>query len=63
VEVRFIDNWIVNDPGADLVVFELSGPQSVGTADSRERFGVSIFDGSSFSAFTNFDPVATGFNR
>ena len=62
VEVLFTDNFIVNGPGTDLVIFELSGPQAPGTPDSRERFGLSIFDGAAFSPFTQFDPVATGFN-
>jgi len=60
-EVRFVDNAIVNGPGADLVIFELSGPLPTGTPDPRERFGVSIFDGSGFTAFSYVDPVATGF--
>jgi hypothetical protein len=62
VEVQFVDNAVVNDLGSDLVIFELSGPQSPGTPDSRERFGVSEFSGGSFSAFIDFDPVATGYN-
>ncbi len=62
VEVLFTDNRILNDAGPDLVIFELSGPLSPGTADPRERFGVSIFDGATFTPFTYFDPVATGVN-
>jgi hypothetical protein len=61
VEVLFTNNSILNGTGADLVVFELSGPQSPGTPDPRERFELSVFDGSLFSPFTAFDPIATGF--
>jgi hypothetical protein len=61
VEVLFTDNSISNGNGTDLVIFEVSGPQSPGTPDARERFEVSVFDGSTFSAFAAFDPVATGF--
>jgi hypothetical protein len=61
VEVQFTDNFIVNGAGVDLVIFEVSGPRSVGTPDPAERFEVSVFDGSSFSGFAAFDPVATGF--
>lgn len=61
VEVLFTDNSILNASGTDLVIFELSGEQPVGAADSKERFEVSVFDGSSFSPFFAFDPVATGF--
>ena len=61
VEVQFSNNSIVNDTGTDLVVFEVSGPQSPGTADPRERFELSVFDGSVFSPFTAFNPIATGF--
>lgn len=61
VEVRFTDNSIVNGAGTDLVIFEVSGPQSPGTPDPRERFEVSILDGSTYSPFVAFDPVATGF--
>ena len=55
VEILFTDNSIVNGAGTDLVIFEVSGPQSPGTPDPRERFEVSIFDGSSFSSFSAFD--------
>jgi hypothetical protein len=61
VEVLFADNSIANGAGIDLVIFEVSGPQTPGTPDARERFEVSVFDGSAFSPFTAFDPVATGF--
>jgi hypothetical protein len=61
VEVVFTDNSIQNEPGPDLVIFEVSGPQTTGTADPRERFEVSIFDGSGFSSFMAYDPIATGF--
>jgi hypothetical protein len=61
VEVVFTDNSIQNEPGTDLVIFEVSGPQTIGTADPRERFEVSIFDGSGFSSFMAYDPIATGF--
>jgi hypothetical protein len=60
VEVLFLDNAIVNDPGADLVIFELSGRLDPGAPDPRERFGVSVFDGTQFSSFVEFDPIATG---
>jgi hypothetical protein len=62
VEVRFTDNAILNGPGDDLVIFELSGPLPVGTLDPRERFGVSVFAASTFTPFLYFDPVATGVN-
>jgi hypothetical protein len=62
LEVSFVDNLIVNGPGPDLVVFELSGPLSAGTPDPRERFRISVFDGASFSAFADVVPVATGIN-
>lgn len=61
VEVLFTDNLIVNGPGADLVIFELSGDQPPGTPDPREVFGVSVFDGSSFPSFVTVTPIATGF--
>ena len=61
VEVLFTDNAIVNGIGSDLVIFELSGDQPTGTPDPREIFGVSIFDGVSFSSFVTVTPVATGF--
>ena len=61
VEVQFTDNSIVNYPGTDLVIFEVSGPKEPGTPDPTERFEVSVFDGASFSAFIAFDPVATCF--
>jgi len=62
VEVFFSNNSIRNDPGADLVIFELSGPQAPGTPDARERFGVSVAIGGVFIAFLQVDPIATGFN-
>lgn len=62
VEVVFIDNSILNIPGPDLVIFELSGPQAPGTPDPRESFGLSVFTGVSYSAFVDFDPIATGIN-
>ena len=62
VEILFTDNRIENGAGPDLVVFELSGSLPVGTADPRERFGVSVFDGSGFSSFAYYDPVSTGSN-
>lgn len=61
LEVVFTDNSILNGAGTDLVIFEVSGPQTAGTPDPRERFEVSVFDGSTFSLFAAFDPVATGF--
>jgi hypothetical protein len=61
LEVLFNDNSIINGVGTDLVIFEVSGPQAVGTPDPRERFEVSVFDGTAYSSFTAFDPVATGY--
>jgi len=60
VEVLFTDNTIVNGSGPDFVIFELSGPLGAGTPDPREIFGVSVFDGSSFSPFQTVTPVDTG---
>jgi hypothetical protein len=62
VEIRFTDNAIRNGVGPDLVIFELSGPLPAGTPDPRERFEVSLFDGTAFSPFLTVDPVATGVN-
>jgi hypothetical protein len=62
IEVLFTDNAIVNQSGTDLVIFERSGALGAGIPDPRERFGVSIFNGFSFSPFVNFDPVDTGFS-
>ena len=61
VEVQFTDNAVQNGAGVDLIIFEVSGPQSPGTPDPAEHFEVSIFNGTAFSAFVGFDPVATGF--
>jgi hypothetical protein len=61
VEVLFTDNSITNGPGTDLVIFEVSGFQSVGTPDPNERFEVSIFDGATYSGFASYDPVSTGY--
>lgn len=61
VEVRFTDNLILNGPGTDLVIFELSGDKSVGTPDPKEIFDVSVYDGSAFSAFVTVTPIETGF--
>jgi hypothetical protein len=60
VEAVFSDNRILNDTGPDLVVFELSGAMAAGTPDPRENFGVSLHDGTAFTPFTYFDPIATG---
>jgi hypothetical protein len=46
--VLFLDNAIVNGTGADLVVFELSGRLDPGVPEPRERFGISVFDGTDF---------------
>jgi len=62
VEVLFTDNSVVNGPGPDLVIFELSGPLAPGTPDPRERFELSVFDGIGFTPLQGFDPVATGLN-
>jgi hypothetical protein len=61
VEVHFLDNSIVNGPGTDLVIFELSGDQPAGTPDPREIFGVSVFNGVEFPSFVTVTPIATGF--
>ena len=61
VEVRFLDNVVVNGPGTDLVIFELSGDQPPGTPDPREVFGFSVWNGTAFSSFTTMTPIATGF--
>ena len=61
VEVQFIDNHVLNGPGTDLVIFELSGDKPAGTPDPREIFAVSVFDGSTFSSFVTVTPIATGF--
>ncbi len=61
-EVFFSNNTILNDAGVDLVIFELSGPQAPGTADARERFGISVSIDGVFSPFLQVDPIATGFN-
>ena len=37
LEVVFTDNSIINGAGTDLVIFEVSGPQTTGTPDPRER--------------------------
>jgi hypothetical protein len=60
VEVLFLDNQILNDVGADLVIFEGSGTLPAGTPDERERFGVSVFDGSDFTEYQYFDPISFG---
>lgn len=60
-EILFTDNQILNGPGIDLVFFENSGYMDPGTPDPRERFGVSVFDGSGFPAFVIRDPISTGF--
>jgi hypothetical protein len=62
VEVLFTNNFVVNGPGPDLVIFELSGALAPGTPDPRERFELAIFDGISFTPLQGFDPIATGFN-
>jgi hypothetical protein len=62
IEVRFLDNAIKNDQGADLVIFELSGDQPVGTPDPREIFDVAVPVGAGFSQFVRVTPIATGWN-
>ncbi len=62
IEIAFSDNAIVNGPGTDLVIFELSGSKpAVGFADVNERFEVSVLDGPDFSNFVEVVPVNTGF--
>jgi len=61
IEVAFNDNSIVNGPGADLVIFEVSGPRATGTPDPAELFELSVFDGTVYTPFAAFTPVATGF--
>jgi hypothetical protein len=62
IEIRFSDNAILNGPGTDLVIFELSGQDwPVGSGDAREKFEFSVFDGSIFSSFVEVVPVNTGF--
>ncbi len=62
IELVFSDNAVVNGPGTDLVIFELSGSaQPVGFADAREKFEFSVLDGSGFSPFVEVVPVNTGF--
>jgi hypothetical protein len=62
LDVFFIDNSIVNGPGVDVVIFELSGDKPAGSPDPREIFDVSVFDGSGFSPFVTVTPIATGFD-
>ena len=62
IEVLFLDNAIQNDPGVDLVIFELSGDQPVGTPDPREVFDVAVPIGTGFSSFVRVTPIATGWN-
>jgi len=62
IDVFFTDNSIVNGPGTDVVIFELSGDKPAGSPDPREIFDVSVFDGSVFSPFVTVTPIATGFD-
>lgn len=62
IEVRFLDNAIKNDPGVDLVVFELSGDKPAGSPDPREVFDIAVPIGADFSAFVRVTPIATGWN-
>lgn len=62
IEIHFSDNAILNGPGTDLVIFELSGAAwPIGSGDSREKFEFSVFNGSGFSPFIEVVPVNTGF--
>jgi len=61
LEIVFTDNAILNGPGTDLVIFELSGALGAGTPDHTERFEVTVFDGSAFPPFVSFDPIDTGY--
>ena len=62
VEAVFSNNLILNNAGPDLILFELSGTMAAGTPEPRERFGVSVYDGATFTPYTYFDPIATGTN-
>lgn len=61
LEIFFTDNAILNGPGTDLVIFELSGALGAGTPDHTERFEVTVFEGAAFPPFVSFDPVDTGY--
>jgi len=62
IEIAFTDNVIVNGPGTDLVIFELSGSAPpVGFADVNEKFEFSVLGGIGFSPFVEVVPVNTGF--
>jgi len=61
VEVRFLDNLVLNGPGTDLVIFELSGDQPAGTPDPQEVFGFSAWVSGSFTPFVTMTPIATGY--
>lgn len=62
IDVHFLDNAIQNDPGVDLVIFELSGDKPTGTPDPREVFDIASPIGAGFSAFVRVTPIATGWN-
>lgn len=61
LEIRFIDNAVQNGPGVDLVIFERSGSQPLGSPDLREIFDISVYDGSSFRPYVTVTPISTGF--
>ena len=55
VELSFLDNFIVNAPGPDLVVYEGS---------AANGFDVAIdLGGGVFSNFVHFEPVSQGFSE
>jgi len=60
VELEF-DRTLVNAPGADAIVFELSGAALAGTVDDSERFEVSVLKDGAFTSFQVVDPVSTGY--
>ena len=61
IELAFGGRQIMNSPGADFVVFELSGAQPAGRPDGTERFEVSLLRGNSFTAYPTVIPVSTGY--
>ena len=62
IELTFGAQQIVNESGPDAVVFELSGNAPVGTADTNERFEVSVLANGTFTPYQVVVPVATGYD-